>query len=233
MAAGRPVEQAITLTGIVFAGFVVVGHMLSKPCVFLGRVVNPFGNIPAPGTPDILTVGAAFQGKGHDAVRSNHTARQLIADFDFFKVRRIAFAVGHDPIQSLPVNFVQFSLRPLFRCALFLVVHAAFFSFFAQVANGGGTFFCDQGAVLIAVHGIAAGKDSRASEFGFRDAVAIKATVLKQLVTRTNGGAVEPPLLAAENQVGAGDFTDAGGVTAVAVVHGYRERLGRDNTAPL
>jgi hypothetical protein len=59
----------------------------------------------------------------------------------------------------------------------------------------------------------------------------VEAALLEELVAGLDVGGVEPPLLAAEDQVASGDATDAGRLRAMPVVHADAEGLRRHDAA--
>src|SRR3546814_14603352 len=59
----------------------------------------------------------------------------------------------------------------------------------------------------------------------------IEAAFLDELVAGPHAGTVEPPFLAAEDQMRIRDLADAGGMAAMAIVHGDHERLRSNDAA--
>ena len=97
-----------------------------------------------------------------------------------------------------------------------LLVHAALFSLGGEIADGGRALLGDERAVLIGMNRVAAREHGRAGEFGVGDLVAVETALLEQPVAGPDAGAVEPPFLAAEDQMRAGNAADAGRLHAVA-----------------
>ncbi len=91
----------------------------------------------------------------------------------------------------------------------------------------------DQGAVLIGVDGIATRKHRRPGEFRIRHLVVVESALLEQLVPGPNRAAVEPPLLATEDQVAVRNMPDARRRSAVPVIQCHRDGLRRDEAAEL
>ena len=101
------------------------------------------------------------------------------------------------------------------------------------VADGGRARLGDQRAMLRAVHRVAAREQGRAGELRVGNLVIVEAAFLEQLVAGADREAVEPPFLAAEDQVRARDAADAGRLAAMAVIERDRDRLRRDDAAEL
>src|SRR3546814_13284819 len=85
--------------------------------------------------------------------------------------------------------------------------------------------------MLVAMHRVTAREHRRPGKLGIRDLVAIEAAFLDELVAGPHAGTVEPPFLAAEDQMRIRDLADAGGMAAMAIVHGDHERLRRNDSA--
>ena len=223
--------EAVAHARVDLARLVVVAHVLGEAGVVLRGIVISRRRIPAPGAPDVLAMRAALVGEAHDRVRPDDAARQPVADLDVREARRHALAVGEDPLVAELVDPGELLLRPALRAALVLAVDAAPVRLLDEVADSRRALLRDQRAVLVAVHGVAAREHRRPGERGVTDAVAVEAALLHELVAGAERGAVEPPLLAGEDQVRAGDVADAGGVAAVPVVPRDGEGLRRDDAA--
>ena len=101
-----------------------------------------------------------------------------------------------------------------------------------RVADGGRALEGDPLALLVDVEGVAPLEARRAGELGVGHLVVERHAVADQLVARPDAGPEEPPLVAAEDQVRAGDLADLGRRRAVAGVAGDGERLRGEDLAP-
>jgi hypothetical protein len=81
------------------------------------------------------------------------------------------------------------------------------------------------------VHRVAAGEHGRPRELGVGHLVVDEAAFLPELVSGEDARTEEPPFVAAEDHVGAGDGADDGGCGPVADVGAHREGLGCDEAA--
>src|SRR3546814_374845 len=157
--------------------------------------------------------------------------RSPVADLDRVVVRGAAFAIRQDPRHADAFDFLQFGLGPLLGLAMDLVVHAALARFFDEITDRRRTFLGDRRAMLVAMHRVTAREHRRPGKLGIRDLVAIEAAFLDELVAGPHAGTVEPPFLAAEDQMRIRDLADAGGMAAMAIVHGDHERLRSNDAA--
>ena len=112
--------------------------------------------------------------------------------------------------RSLSTLF-QLGLRPALDVAELALEHAALLGFFVQVADRGRPLARHEDAVLVGVDGVPARKHRGPGEFGLHHLVVVEPSLLEQLVPRPHRAAVEPPFLAAEDQVAVRNVPHAGG----------------------
>ena len=193
----------------------------------------PGGATQLKGAPDVKQERPVLGGEAGDGMRADNPARQRVSDLDFVETRRDTHAIGFQPLAAQPVDFFQLGLRPALDVPELVFEHAAFGGFFVQVSDGGRTLARHQGAVLIGVDGVPTRKHRRAGEFRLRHLVVVESALLEQSVPGPNRAAVEPPLLATEDQVAVRNVPNARGRGTVPVIQCHRNGLRRDEAAEL
>src|SRR5262249_15988160 len=132
--------------------------------------------------------------------------------------------VGHQPLVPYLLDLAQ-----LFRCPprhrRLVLEETTPLRLGRQIANRRGALAGYQCAVLIGMRGVAAREQGWTGEPRIPDFVLVEAPLLKQLGPRPDAMAVEPPSLAAEDQVRAGNPAHARRLHAVAVIHPNCEGL--------
>ena len=179
--------------------------------------------------PDREQVGAPFGGEAGDAVRPEDTGRQLVADADVVPVAlAVAEIVQHpDPGELFVLQLGQLLVGPL--GILGGVQRAHFAREIGAIADAGGALRGDQVALGVVVAVVAALEAGRSGELGFLDHVVERHAFVVDQVAAVDARAVEPPLVAAEDQVRIGNEADTGRCGAVTVIGGDGKRLRRDD----
>ena len=145
-----------------------------------------------------------------------------------------ALLVAEIPEALVVVHLLLLEILELLVRPLLLLVsgeHSQLARVLGQVAHRRRALLADHLAALVDVGGVAAREHRGPGELRLRDLVVEQHAVVRDLVARQDARAEEPPLVAAEDHVLAGDVALDRGAGAVAGVGADRKRLWRHDPA--
>ena len=154
---------------------------------------------------------------------------QIVAHLDEEAPLVTEFAHGLEVLELLLLDRHQLILGP--DGILLGIEERQLPGLLGEVANRRGALLADEFAEVVEVGGIAPGEHGGPGETRIRHFVVEEHAVPGDPLPRADPGAEEPPLIAPEEHMGAGDRALDGGAGAVAVIRGDGEGLGRHEFA--
>src|SRR4029453_6789072 len=153
--------------------------------------------------------------EARDGVRADGTPRQLHAGVDVAPSGRLALAVRPQPRHAYVLDVPELLLGPL-RARRGLLEETEPPCLLGQIAHGRRALQRDDLTALVAVQRVTPREHRRAGELGVRHLVVVEAALHAQQIAGNDARPVEPPLVAAEDHVRAGDVADDRRTGAVA-----------------